>query len=661
MDGESVSCCQAVAAICRIADGLPPMKRTDPADPPSGVQEMHGVGRASLLSLDPSADLRLFEIPTPRPVVWEFDLLPPEQCVTPFVGRERPLHDLLQWLREPWTFSTRGVEGPRGSGKTRLAHELIRRLPGGWQGGLVRPDQVRLLDPSTLAAPWRWDSPTLAVVDSASLCGPALRKWIESVAIGLALDGPPLRLLLLDCAWNMRDGGLSQCRRAWFHASVDSTRIGPLPISPPGLSDLWIRAHRRSVFQAARASAAALYGDSEVAAVADTPPLEPQVITNARPVSLMLLGTVSVGTSFDGSIDGSPGPAGPEPDGPAAECASEAALALALRARARVQNHPLLRGCPVSAEFASQAIAWITLRDGVPVGELRSVLTELGRRSSGSVPKDFGPIETVINELLDHREGRILPLPLNEATSAFVIGELFGDKGPMRDETAAELLLQTGRLRNEVMSLSLALDHVGYSPQPTSHFLALQEATDRARDLIELRLGAMPADQRREAMDVVLVSGTRSVSDSQDTLVESPCQDLDPLSTEAAVRRALEERERQRRAVRDEIQVRGDGRLLGAAHTRVRGGGGAGGKDPELRSGMLRSTLKALDRQACHDLAGSAPEERRGVGGGHRSRLQTSRSRGSRYLPAGADARAKEAVPSTKSAASPHSSAGRTA
>ncbi len=43
--------------------------------------------------------------------------------------------------------SVRVIAGPAGVGKTRLAHELIRGVPEGWQAGLIEPrDLVDLGD-----------------------------------------------------------------------------------------------------------------------------------------------------------------------------------------------------------------------------------------------------------------------------------------------------------------------------------------------------------------------------------------------------------------------------------------------------------------------------------------------------------------------------------
>jgi hypothetical protein len=63
------------------------------------------------------------------------DLLDPRRQVVPFTFRGRQVDELLRWCEDPQRLALGLVNGPAGSGKTRLAVEVARRLIGGTSSG----------------------------------------------------------------------------------------------------------------------------------------------------------------------------------------------------------------------------------------------------------------------------------------------------------------------------------------------------------------------------------------------------------------------------------------------------------------------------------------------------------------------------------------------
>jgi hypothetical protein len=118
------------------------------------------------------------------------------------VGRERELGDLWQWLHGLAPISVRLLVGGAGAGKTRLSFELIWRLilemDDAWDAGRVNDTDLRKFDDHRFWQDWRWDKPTLIVVDYArSVHGP-LTDMLKALSLKVNAGLPPLRLLLLE-------------------------------------------------------------------------------------------------------------------------------------------------------------------------------------------------------------------------------------------------------------------------------------------------------------------------------------------------------------------------------------------------------------------------------------------------------------------------------
>ncbi|MEU4445456.1 trypsin-like peptidase domain-containing protein [Actinosynnema sp. NPDC050801] len=131
-----------------------------------------------------------------RPPRSPLGLLRPVQAALPYIPRGDELIDLYTWATKPG-LDVRLVHGPTGSGKTRLAHELVRAVNG--QGGAALfVDDIDTLRPTamdSLQRLTRLTRPTLVVVDYAETKPDLVILLLES----LVYNEPerPVKLLLL--------------------------------------------------------------------------------------------------------------------------------------------------------------------------------------------------------------------------------------------------------------------------------------------------------------------------------------------------------------------------------------------------------------------------------------------------------------------------------
>jgi tetratricopeptide (TPR) repeat protein len=145
-----------------------------------------------------------------RAPVRDLDLLDPGSRAVPLTGRDQDKRDLHQWLSSERAISVRSITGPGGSGKTRLALEMMLEVAGEtadpWDAGFLShaearrlvTGQNRLVTGQNLSS-WGWQQNTLIVIDYAASLAPELRIFLGELSNSQSIPGSPrLRVLLLE-------------------------------------------------------------------------------------------------------------------------------------------------------------------------------------------------------------------------------------------------------------------------------------------------------------------------------------------------------------------------------------------------------------------------------------------------------------------------------
>ena len=184
---------------------------------------------------------RLLSLPEPLKPIRDFPrethirndlgILKAHYRAVPFIGREADLQSLFQWLNGPGAFSFQVVCGRGGTGKTRLAYELLERLeaeqPGVWNAGVLENQRIpESLTPERFRK-WRRERPTLIVIDYASAWTHLLEPIVQELysAAGAAeSDATPVRILLLERGANPEQG--------WYRSLRDRAQDLELELFP---------------------------------------------------------------------------------------------------------------------------------------------------------------------------------------------------------------------------------------------------------------------------------------------------------------------------------------------------------------------------------------------------------------------------------------------
>ncbi len=187
----------------------------------------------------------------------DIDILDPTFQAVPLVGRESDLATLSTWLTSEPKIAIAALFGAGGSGKTRLALELLQNhLPSGWQGGILTAGEGKRFVHKENLSTWSWQKPTLIVADYAALFAETLATWFRELA-DHAPPAHPLRILLLERHADPETG--------WFASLTDTSRQGRRtrrdlfhPPDPIRIAPLKEFDQRRSVLKSGMAAAAAL-------------------------------------------------------------------------------------------------------------------------------------------------------------------------------------------------------------------------------------------------------------------------------------------------------------------------------------------------------------------------------------------------------------------
>ena len=181
----------------------------------------------------------------------ELDLLIPYQRTTPLVGRAAELERLQAWLRSEAAVSVRVLTGGGGSGKTRLAVELIEWLeetePHQWNCGFLTLAEIERFSGLQNLSQWRRRKPVLAVVDYAAGSAAKLQVWLEQLTAA-EVAGEKVRLLLLEREASLESGWLGLIlARGYSAAAVRALLDPPEPVRLEAVAEA---ADRRSVLRA---------------------------------------------------------------------------------------------------------------------------------------------------------------------------------------------------------------------------------------------------------------------------------------------------------------------------------------------------------------------------------------------------------------------------
>jgi hypothetical protein len=168
----------------------------------------------------------------------EIGRLNPYAKALPLIGRGAEMAALWRWLDDPRPVSLRMITGRAGSGKTRIALEMIEQaIARRWDAGFAEPDElVRFRTQQNLAG-WGWRRPTLVVVDQAAAQALLLKGWLAELADHPGDPSRPLRLLLLERHANP-EGGWCQGAFGGWEAEALARPLDPdRPVALPALAD----------------------------------------------------------------------------------------------------------------------------------------------------------------------------------------------------------------------------------------------------------------------------------------------------------------------------------------------------------------------------------------------------------------------------------------
>jgi hypothetical protein len=193
-----------------------------------------------------SSATTLYLTPVKRPgelqVKSEINILDPDFQAVPLLGRDADLQFLTDWL-QGGGIKVMALVGEGGSGKTRLAIELLNSLDDSRQGGFLGVTEAARFPFHQNLSTWSWPKDTLVVVDYAATLRTTLSTWLLQLAESKAEKY--LRILLLERYANAKSG--------WFSSLTDGLNSSKGardlldPIQPIHISPIVSLEHRRSV------------------------------------------------------------------------------------------------------------------------------------------------------------------------------------------------------------------------------------------------------------------------------------------------------------------------------------------------------------------------------------------------------------------------------
>ena len=173
----------------------------------------------------------------------ELTLLLPESRAVPLLGREADLAALRAWLVAPELFAVAARTGPAGTGKTRLAIELMDGAPG-WTAGFVPSSALEKYRDATELEAGSWQGDTLWIVDYAGGLGAPLQALLAAAATRVRSGGGAgrLRVLLLE--------RVASAEASWFSTLRGAVGGSAFLPDPEPIAPLEGTALRRELFTA---------------------------------------------------------------------------------------------------------------------------------------------------------------------------------------------------------------------------------------------------------------------------------------------------------------------------------------------------------------------------------------------------------------------------
>ena len=281
----------------------------------------------------------------------EIDILNPAFQAAEYIGRDRDLRFLRDWLTSEPSIAAAALVGPGGSGKTRLAQEVLQRLPENWQGGFLTTNEAKRFIEKENVVGWCWQNPTLVIADYAATMAQALARWLAQLA-DHAVPLHPLRILMLERHADSKEGWYSSLVDATWHGQA--TRELILPPEPWTITPFDEPGQRRRVLQAGLQSAARLAQPGKTMPELPTPGHDVWFdrrlaeVQWTNPLLLLMAGVIAATDGLNAALKLS---------------RPELAAMLAKRERDRVRNSAQT---PADMDLLAHVYACITLCGGVP-------------------------------------------------------------------------------------------------------------------------------------------------------------------------------------------------------------------------------------------------------------------------------------------------------
>jgi tetratricopeptide (TPR) repeat protein len=436
----------------------------------------------------------------------ELDLLIPYQRTTALIGRDAELESLQAWLRSEAAISVRVVTGGGGSGKTRLAVELIEWLdaaePGQWNRGFLTQAEIERFSGLQNLSQRRRRQPVLAVVDYAAGSAGRLRDWLEQLA-ALEDGGDKLRLLLLEREASWDNGWLaSTVSRGHSAAAVCALFDPPEPMRLESIAKV---TDRRHVLRATVDAGASFRGvkapDVPVAGVDAWFDRRLDDPLWGDPLTLMMAGLTALDTGL-----------------PAAMALGRADLAFRLADRERGRVVRFGDGAP--PRLMEHMAAYVTVSGGLSREHLRRAAKAESEATGRAHPSGWGVLADCVAEALRGGDGA-------KPVEPDVIGEalLLRVWGGAELQEGCEAVVRSAKARGRQVAASVmrsAQDFcVGENapPEPLAWLDALIAAGKGDLELLRRIEGELPQQtlalrERAVEVDTFLVAALQQRVDS---------------------------------------------------------------------------------------------------------------------------------------------------